>query len=315
MVPGGLFEVAVACSGIRYLIASFTLGSLFDYLNYTGLKKRSIFILFSLFLPLLANGIRAYGIVMIAHLSDMKYATGADHLVYGWIFFAFVIFIMFAVGSIWSDSVEKQSTEVNNSQQKNIEVVSILKASFAVLLLIAAATGYKSIMQNAVLGKQVNLSEFYPVSESISDQSWLPTFKNPSSVQSGHSDGLDVFVAYYQTNKQNSEMINSTNWEYNKTHWTIVSREDINDTSLLEINNTAGTRRLLAYTFVNTHLVSSSKLKVKLSQSIQAFIGQAQSGIFIAVSKPVDDKNHDRSLLETKLKAISDSAQDLLLDE
>lgn len=315
MVPGGLFEVAVACSGIRYLIASFTLGSLFAYLNYTSLKKRSIFILFSLFLPLLANGIRAYGIVMIAHLSDMKYATGADHLVYGWIFFAFVIFIMFAVGSIWSDSVEKQATDGANAQQKSVAVATILKVSFAALLLIAAAIGYKSVMQNQVLGKQVNLSELYGVSEPISDQSWLPTFKNPSSMQSGHTDGLDVFIAYYQTNKQNSEMINSTNWEYNKTYWTIVSREDLNNTSLLEINNTAGTRRLLGYTFVNAHLISSSKLKVKLSQSIQAFIGQAQSGVFIAVSKPVVDKSHDRSLIEAELQAITQSAQDILFDE
>ncbi|MCW8884559.1 MAG: exosortase A, partial [Motiliproteus sp.] len=81
-IPTGKFEVAEACSGIRYLIASFAIGTLYAYLSYNSTKKRVIFIAASLMVPIVANGIRAYMIVMIAHLSDMKYATGVDHLVY-----------------------------------------------------------------------------------------------------------------------------------------------------------------------------------------------------------------------------------------
>jgi EpsI family protein len=51
----------------------------------------------------LANGVRAYMIVMIGHLSGMKLATGVDHLIYGWVFFGIVIAVMFAVGAIWRD--------------------------------------------------------------------------------------------------------------------------------------------------------------------------------------------------------------------
>ena len=42
--PTGLFEVAVACSGIRYLIASAAVGALFAYLTYTSLKSRLYFL-------------------------------------------------------------------------------------------------------------------------------------------------------------------------------------------------------------------------------------------------------------------------------
>jgi exosortase/archaeosortase family protein len=307
--------VAVACSGIRYLIASFTLGTLFAYLNYTSNKKRLIFILFSLVLPLLANGIRAYGIVMIAYLSDMKYATGVDHLIYGWVFFGLVIFIMFAVGSIWSDPVEKQPTDSQENPRGNIDIRALLKASLGLLLVITLAAGYKSIMQNTTVGKQVNLSQINQIEEPITDPSWLPVFQNPSTVQAGQSDGLDVFVAYYQANEQNSEMINTTNWVFNINHWAIVSRQNLNNTTLLEINNSAGARRVLAYTFVNAHLVSSSKIEVKLSQVLQAFIGQSQSGFFVAVSKTVVEKNNDKRLIEAKLRAITNSAQGLILDD
>ncbi len=104
-IPSGQWSVVEACSGVRYLIASVTLGVLFAYLTYTHWWKRVLFVVFSIFVPILANGLRAYMIVMIGHLSDMKLAVGVDHLLYGWVFFGIVITIMFAVGSIWRDPV------------------------------------------------------------------------------------------------------------------------------------------------------------------------------------------------------------------
>jgi len=37
--------------------------------------------------PIIANWLRAYMIVMIGHLSGNKLAVGVDHLIYGWLFF------------------------------------------------------------------------------------------------------------------------------------------------------------------------------------------------------------------------------------
>ncbi|MEO0975599.1 MAG: exosortase A, partial [Pseudomonadota bacterium] len=89
-IPKGDFEIAKACSGIRYLIASFSLGTLYAYLTYNSLSRRVAFVVFSLALPIFANGLRAYGIVMLAHLSDMRIAVGVDHIIYGWLFFGVV---------------------------------------------------------------------------------------------------------------------------------------------------------------------------------------------------------------------------------
>ncbi|WP_296900236.1 exosortase A [Thiohalocapsa sp.] len=102
-IPSGQWSVVEACSGMRYLIASVTLGVLFAYLTYTLWWKRLLFVVFSIFVPIIANGFRAYMIVMIGHLSDMKLAVGVDHLIYGWVFFGIIITIMFLVGSIWRD--------------------------------------------------------------------------------------------------------------------------------------------------------------------------------------------------------------------
>jgi len=102
-IPSGNWSVVEACSGVRYLIASVTLGFLFAYLTYSRWWKRALFLLVSIVVPVVANGLRAYMIVMIGHLSDMKLAVGVDHLLYGWVFFGIVVTIMFLVGSIWRD--------------------------------------------------------------------------------------------------------------------------------------------------------------------------------------------------------------------
>jgi exosortase len=67
-----------ACSGVRYLISSVTLGCLYAYLTYQSTKKRLLFIAVSIVVPIIANGLRAYMIVMIGHLSGMELATGGD---------------------------------------------------------------------------------------------------------------------------------------------------------------------------------------------------------------------------------------------
>jgi exosortase/archaeosortase family protein len=95
--------VVEGCSGVRYLIASITVGTLDAYLNYTELRKRILFVLLSIVVPIIANGLRAYMIVMIAHLSDGRLAHGIDHFIYGWVFFGLVILLLFWLGSFWRD--------------------------------------------------------------------------------------------------------------------------------------------------------------------------------------------------------------------
>jgi EpsI family protein len=102
-IPSGDFEVAKACSGIRYLIACLALGVLFANIAYRGWRKRLIFIAASIAAPLLGNCVRAYLIVLIAHWSELRLAVGVDHLIYGWLFFGMLVFVMFWIGSRFQD--------------------------------------------------------------------------------------------------------------------------------------------------------------------------------------------------------------------
>ncbi len=104
VIPSGTWSVVEACSGVRYLIASGMVGALFAYLNYRSTRRRVLFMLVALAVPIVANWLRAYMIVMIGHLSGNTLAVGVDHLLYGWVFFGIVVGLMFVVGARWSEA-------------------------------------------------------------------------------------------------------------------------------------------------------------------------------------------------------------------
>ncbi len=106
VIPSGTWSVVEACSGVRYLIASFMVGTLFAYLNYSSPRKRLLFGVVSLLVPVVANWLRAIMIVLLGHYSGNRLAVGVDHLIYGWVFFGVVIMLMFWIGAKWADPVD-----------------------------------------------------------------------------------------------------------------------------------------------------------------------------------------------------------------
>ena len=79
----GLFEAAEACAGVRFLIANVMIAALFAHFAYRRAWKVAAFMSLALTVPVVANGLRAFGIVYIAFWTDNKYASGVDHVVYG----------------------------------------------------------------------------------------------------------------------------------------------------------------------------------------------------------------------------------------
>ena len=103
VIPSGRWSVVEACGGIRYLLTSVFIGAVFAYLTYTRTYKRVLFMVWSVVMPLIANWIRAYVIVMVAHLTENEWGMGMSHLALGWVIFGIAVFAGFAVGARWRD--------------------------------------------------------------------------------------------------------------------------------------------------------------------------------------------------------------------
>jgi exosortase A len=97
-IPEGLFYVAEACAGLRFLIAAVAFGVLYSVLIYRSPWRRAGFMLASIVIPIIANGFRALGIVVLGHILGSAEAGAADHVIYGWLFFSFVILLLILAG-------------------------------------------------------------------------------------------------------------------------------------------------------------------------------------------------------------------------
>jgi len=59
--------------------------------------------------PIFANGLRAFGIIYLAHLTNDVTAVEADHIVYGWGFFTAVLLLQIAIGMRFADKGAAQA--------------------------------------------------------------------------------------------------------------------------------------------------------------------------------------------------------------
>jgi exosortase A len=97
-IPEGRFYVAEACAGLRFLIASIAFGTLYACLIYRSFTRRALFMVASIIIPIIANGFRALGIVVLGHLLGSAQAAATDHILYGWLFFSIVILLLIMAG-------------------------------------------------------------------------------------------------------------------------------------------------------------------------------------------------------------------------
>jgi exosortase A len=219
IIPSGQWSVVEACSGVRYLIASVMVGTLFAYLNFHSLKRRLLFILFATLLPVLANWLRAYGIVMLGHVSGNTLAVGADHLVYGWVFFGIVMLAMFSVGARWQEP-EPELPAVAGARGGAspasfawwLPVLSLLVLSLPVLLeqrLQSASTAPSNLSLETL---QLPGWEHVPAE---GPPGWAPTYRKPvTQSQALYRKGgqqVGLFLAYYRQQDHQSKLISSEN--------------------------------------------------------------------------------------------------------
>ncbi len=223
VIPSGSWSVVEACSGVRYLIASVTVGTLFAYLTYSSLKRRLLFVGVSIIVPIVANWLRAYMIVMLGHLSDNKLAAGVDHLIYGWVFFGVVILAMFWIGARWREdelpvvpaSMPKSGVTVGGAPAAaSVPVAAVVTVLVAALWPLAQRQIDQHTAQPVTQISPLRpITGWHETREGLYD--WRPRFENyAASTQvvlehDGRPAGL--FVAYYRNQDKQHKLVTSTN--------------------------------------------------------------------------------------------------------
>ena len=224
MIPSGSWSVVEACSGLRYLISSLTLGCLYAWLTYRSRLRQAAFIALAVLVPIGANAVRAYGIVMMGHLSGMTMAVGFDHLIYGWVFFGLVISLLFLIGSLWREDrsqpvldADARARAAATAATPSAAPGQLALAALAVLLAAGAGPLAAGYLERAQFNPQpVRLDGFqagWPAATPFAD--WQPAFAAPAAqLRQSYAAGqqqVGLTLLYYRNQQAERPMISSGN--------------------------------------------------------------------------------------------------------
>jgi len=235
IIPSGAWSVVEACSGIRYIIASVMIGTIYAAISYRSARRRAMFIAASILVPIVANWLRAYMIVMIGHLSNNRLAVGVDHIIYGWVFFGLVMLLLFWIGSFWQEDAPAAPQE--SPQRANSPApAATTRMLFAAAVAAIAAAGVwvpleAKVDRPADPGKPAlpaiaSTSGWDAAPDALAD--WKPRYRGYAAElrQAFSKEGREVgvYIAYYRQQTKGNELITSANqlvvpedWKWKQT--------------------------------------------------------------------------------------------------
>lgn len=223
VIPSGSWSVVEACSGIRYMMASVTVGALFAYLSYRSFIRRLLFICVAILVPLVANWLRAYLVVMIAHISGNEIGIGFDHIVAGWVFFGLVIFAMLFIGARWSEEWMPEpapAEAISSSDGKFDGSYSSLLATAVALVIVISPYPVLHMLAMASNTVPVNLAlpQLQPGWQLavLSPGNWEPVVQFPSAVAHNGYLGpqgqvVGMHLSYYRQQNYQRKLVSSGN--------------------------------------------------------------------------------------------------------
>lgn len=307
-IPNGNFEVAEACSGLRFLTATLALGFLCMNLLFHTLWRRLVFLVLSLVVPIVANGVRAFGIVLLAYVSDNEIAVGIDHLIYGWIFFAFVTAILLAIAMMLRGS-EPEPAEVPRApggagptiaSPRAMAVAGLAAVLVSVVFpaMVAARQDSAAVDVAAVPAPQVG-PPWQLASAAL--PTWTPSFPmadlTDANAYLAGDTRVDHFIAFYARQRADAEVVGFRNRLTDNVEWKRLGGSAIEveiDGRPLTVNmvriTSRGQRRVAVYWYWVDGAFTASKHVAKLRQAKVAILGGTQAAAAIFVSAAYDEQ-------------------------
>jgi exosortase A len=316
-MPSGTWEVAAACSGLRYLISSLAIGILFADITFRSRKRRLIFVAACVFVPILANGMRAFGILMLAHWSDRRLAVGVDHIIYGWIFFAFIMSLLFAVGYRYREPhLGSHSAPSEPATRQSRPLAPFVAASVLGIALLLGFSGWSRHIWrvNQVYAASpvpiISIESEWPETEARSD--WSPHFRMADSSQTktfrAKEGVVDLLVLYYRQTQQQSQVVAFDNEVVDNKLWVRFSESahtvQVNGSPLkvreMVARGPSGNRTIW-YWYSVSGRSTANRYAAKAFQSLARLADKNPGGYFVAISTD-SDQGDPTGLLEQFLK-------------
>jgi exosortase A len=320
-IPNGNFEVAEACAGVRFLIAALAFGVLYADVMYRSGWRKLGFLVLSAVVPVIANGFRALGIVVLAFLTDNAAAVAADHLIYGWVFFSFVLVLLMLFGNFFrEDHLPYGDAPAQPSSPPPVGSRMALAAVGAVALIAIAPAWARTVESNAApiraeaFDMIVAGGGWRPVP--LQPGGWRPSYPQAdATAQRSFTDGsrrVDMFVAYFASQNSGKKLIGGDNRFSDQPRWRRIggaaATAEIADTvirPIAERHGGPGGQRLIWYVYWIDGTFVTSGVRAKLLQTMAELGGGGRGAAMVAIAADYNDDSGTASA------ALADFARSL----
>jgi exosortase A len=324
-IPEGTFEVAEACAGLRFLIASIVFGCFFATVVYQSKWRRSIFITLSLIVPIVANGFRALGLVVLGHILGDAAAAMTDHILYGWLFFTIVTLVLIAIGIGFKENAGPDPAFAGRTAEHAAPASWSRIAAVVVsgLLLALVGPAYLLTLERAsaaaLLGPEIVSIPAQSggwVREPAAPDDWLPTVPAADRVSTvAYRKGgaiVTEFAALFRLPKRGSVLTRAGTDAILPEPWRLV--ETGRSTASFEgssvVVNTAtiargGTQRYVWWFYVVDGHPTGRVIETKFWQIVAALPGGPHYGALIAIATDrANGEPPDETVLRSFLNAV-----------
>jgi len=320
-IPEGPFEIAEACAGLRFLIASSVFGCFFAVLMYRSFLRRALFILLSVAVPILANGLRALGIIVLAHLDGSAAAIEADHILYGWIFFTLVMMILIAIGMAFAEkSMRRHPIRSTTIRKPSLWRFAVGVLAAVLLALTGPAYAYRlDSLFPAAQRLQGDGPRVAPSWHTVSGLplTWRPLVHgaNREFLEVFEQPGPDIVVRYlglYRLRATGNMLTTTENRLADAREWQIAEQGEATFTlggERITVTSTeivSGPRRRLVWSFyIVDGRITSRLFEAKLLQARAVLLRRACVAALVAVSASMDNPDNPAAGQLTRFLAAS----------
>lgn len=294
-IPNGYFEVAEACSGSKFVIAMVAYGTLVANVCYVAWKRRVAFMAVALVVPVIANGIRAAGTIYGAHLTSVEAATGFDHIVYGWVFFALTMAGVLAIGWRWFDrDPDAAWFDVATVEAMPMRVADRSLAAAAVLAVAVGFAGWGWIVDRRAQALPARIE--LPIVPgwkrvAVDGEPWVPNFPGADHFLIGRygdarGRSVDMIVAVYGSQGEGHELVGfGTGAIRENDRWVrIADTAPIAGSASLRMAAPGPVEREVATWYRIGSVTTGSPDRVKLETLKAKLLGGPQRGVAVLLS-------------------------------
>lgn len=318
ITPSAVWMVADACSGVKFFIACSALGCLYAWLMYRRWWKRVLFVALAAVVPIIANGLRVYFTILIGETWGLKYATGTDHMIFGWQFFGTVLVLLLVAGWFFRDRIVAREDPLPNGDRPAGVRTVVWPAALVLLVagpVLAAGLTSPPAPETVRLDAPVVAGWIGP--QAATDD-WRPSFSGATgqvraTYRSESGDGVVelLHAVYIGKPRRGHTLITYGNDVYDPSSAHILSATDQSVDLVdakgvtareLRLAGTTGSR-LVWYWYCVDHRCMHSPVLIKLYQAWDVLRGHVPQSSVWALSSPVVHADADQ--VRTNLRAFA----------